>query len=112
SVALIYGLVRDLQVGNVAIFVIVLILWMFILARKHQDIPAGICLGIAVCKPTLAVLFILYFLLKRRFSLVFVSVVTGTSLIFLGLALTGNSLTQFLPDASRGFSLWLNDPSN
>ncbi|MEH1765559.1 glycosyltransferase family 87 protein [Nostoc sp.] len=112
SVALIYGLVYDLQVGNIAIFVVVLILWMFILARKHQDIPAGICLGIAVCKPTLAVLFILYFLLKRRFSLVFVCVVTGTSLIFLGLALTGNSLTQFLPDVSRGFSLWLNDPSN
>ncbi|MEH2340001.1 glycosyltransferase family 87 protein [Nostoc sp.] len=112
SVALIYGLVRDLQVGNIAIFVAVLILWMFILARKHQDIPAGICLGIAVCKPTLAALFILYFLLKRRFSIVFVSVVTGTSLVFLGLALTDNSLTQFLADASRGFPLWLNAPSN
>ncbi|MFW9259918.1 glycosyltransferase family 87 protein [Nostoc sp. CALU 546] len=112
SIALIYGLVRDLQVGNIAIFVAVLILWMFIWAKKNQDIPAGICLGIAVCKPTLAALFILYFLLKRRFCLVFVSVVIGTSLVFLGLALTGNSLTQFLPDASRGFSLWLNDPSN
>ncbi|MEH2254332.1 glycosyltransferase family 87 protein [Nostoc sp.] len=111
SVALIYGLVRDLQVGNLAIFVAVLILWMFILARKHQNIPAGICLGLALCKPTLAALFILYFLLKRRFSLVFVSVVTVTSLVFLGLALTGNSLTQFQSDASRGFSLWLNDPS-
>ncbi|MBC6434744.1 DUF2029 domain-containing protein [Nostoc sp. HG1] len=107
-----YGLVRDLQVGNIAIFVAVLILWMFILARKYQDIPAGICLGIAVCKPTLAALFILYFLLKRRFSLVFASVVTGTSLVFLGLALTDNSLTQFLADASQGFPLWLNDPSN
>ncbi|MEH2384136.1 MAG: glycosyltransferase family 87 protein [Nostoc sp.] len=111
SVALIYGLVDDLHVGNVAIFVAVLILWMFILARKHQDIPAGICLGLALCKPTLAALFVLYFLLKRRFSLVFISVVTVTSLVFLGLALTGNSLTQFLSDASRGFSLWLNDPS-
>ncbi|MEH1831366.1 MAG: glycosyltransferase family 87 protein [Nostoc sp.] len=111
SVALIYGLVRDFQVGNIAIFVAVLILWMFILARKHQDIPAGIFLGLALCKPTLAALFILYFLLKRRFSLVFVSLVTVTSLIFLGLALTGNSLTQFLSDADRGFSLWLNDPS-
>lgn len=112
SAVLIYGLVRDLQVGNIAIFVAVLILWMFIWARKHQDIPAGICLGIAVCKPTLAALFILYFLLKRRVSLVFVSVVTGTSLVFLGLALTGNSLAQFLADANQGFSLWLNDPSN
>jgi Glycosyltransferase family 87 len=112
SVVLIYGLVRDLQVGNIAIFVAILILWMFIWARKNQDIPAGICLGIAVCKPTLAALFILYFLLKRRFSLVFASVVTGTSLVFLGLALTDNSLTQFLSDAARGFSLWLNDPSN
>ena len=111
SVALIYGLVRDLQVGNIAIFVTVLILWMFILARKHQDIPAGICLGLALCKPTLAALFILYFLLKRRFSLVFVSVITVTSLGFLGLALTGNSLTQYQSDAARGFSLWLNDPS-
>jgi hypothetical protein len=112
SISLIYGLVRDLQVGNIAIFVAVLILWMFILARKNQDIPAGICLGIAVFKPTLAALFILYFLLKRRFTLVFVSVVTGTFLVFLGLALTGNYLTQYLPDTARGFSLWLNDPSN
>jgi len=111
SVALIYGLVYDLQVGNVAIFVAVLILWMFIFARKNQDIPAGVCLGLALCKPTLAALFVLYFLLKRRFSLVFVSVITVTSLAFLGLALTGNSLTQFLSDASQGFSLWLNDPS-
>lgn len=111
SVVLIYGVVRDLQVGNVAIFIAVLILWMFIWARKHQDIPAGVCLGLALCKPTLAALFVLYFLLKRRFYLVFVSVVTVTSLAFLGLALTGNSLTQFLSDASHGFSLWQNDPS-
>ncbi|MHC5721124.1 MAG: glycosyltransferase family 87 protein, partial [Nostoc sp.] len=89
SVALIYGLVYDLQVGNVAIFIVVLILWMFIFARKHQDILAGVCLGLALSKPTLAALFVLYFLLKRRFSLVFISVVTVTSLGFLGLALTG-----------------------
>ena len=68
-------------------------------------------MGLALCKPTLAGLFILYFLLKRRFSLVFVSVVTVTSLVFLGLALTGNSLTQFLSDAAQGFSLWQTDPS-
>ncbi|MEH1942931.1 MAG: glycosyltransferase family 87 protein [Nostoc sp.] len=111
SVALIYGLVHDLHVGNLATFVAVLLLWMFILAKKDRDILAGVCLGLAVCKPTLAALFVLYFLLKRRFTLVFVSVVTVTSLGFLGLALTGNTLTQFLPDASRGFSLWLNDPS-
>lgn len=111
SVALIYGVVRDLQVGNIAIFIAVLILWMFILARKHQDIPAGICLGLAVCKPTLAALFVLYFLLKRRLSLVFVSVVTVTFLVFIGLALTGNSLTQFVSDVARGFSLWQNDPA-
>jgi hypothetical protein len=112
SIAFIYGLVRDLQVGNIAIFVAVIILWMFIFMRKHQDIPAGVCLGIAVCKPTLAALFILYFLLKKRFYLVAVSAVIATSLVFLGLALTGNSLTQFISDASRGFPLWLNDPSN
>ncbi|MBN3910049.1 MAG: DUF2029 domain-containing protein [Nostoc sp. NMS1] len=111
STALIYGLVYDLQVGNIALFVAVLILWMFIFARKDRDIPAGICLGLAVCKPTLAALFILYFLLKRRFALVFVSLLTTTSLVFIGLVLTGNSLTQFLSDASYGFSLWLNDPS-
>ncbi|MEA5626303.1 glycosyltransferase family 87 protein [Nostoc sp. UHCC 0251] len=111
SVALIYGLVRDFQVGNIAIFIAVLILWMFIFARKNQDIPAGICLGLALCKPTLAALFVLYFLLKRRFSLVFVSVITVASLAFLGLALTGNSLTQFMSDAARGFSLWQNDPA-
>ncbi|MEH2415991.1 glycosyltransferase family 87 protein [Nostoc sp.] len=111
SSALIYGLVYDLQVGNVAIFIAALILWMFIFARKHQDILAGVCLGLALCKPTLAALFVLYFLLKRRFSLVFVSLITVTSLVFLGLALTGNSLTQFMSDAARGFSLWLNDPS-
>lgn len=112
SVALIYGVVRDLQVGNLAIFIAVLIVWMFIFAKKHQDIAAGILLGIAVCKPTLAVLFIPYFLLKRRFSLVVSCIVTAVVLALIGLAMTGVSLSEFFPDASRGFSLWIKDPSN
>ncbi|OUL27707.1 hypothetical protein BV372_25710 [Nostoc sp. T09] len=112
AVALIYGVIRDLQVGNLAIFIAALVLWMFILAKKNQDIPAGIFLGVAVCKPTLAALFVLYFLLKRRFTLVFLCVITSSFLIFIGLLLTGNSVTEFLPDAARGFSIWINDPSN
>ena len=112
SVAFLYGFVFDLQVGNVATFIAVLLLWMFILARKNRDLPAGILLGIALFKPTLVVLFIPYFIIKKRFSLVFVSIITAIILAWLGLAISGNSLTGFLQDAIRGFPLWLNDPSN
>ncbi|MDZ8053499.1 MAG: glycosyltransferase family 87 protein [Aulosira sp. ZfuVER01] len=112
AVALIFGLIFDLQAGNVATFIAVLLLWMLIFARKQQDIPAGTLLGIAVFKPTLAILFIPYFLLKRRFLLVFTCIVMATFLAIIGLALTGNSLAGFLQDAARGVPLWLNDPSN
>ncbi|OUL24362.1 hypothetical protein BV378_18395 [Nostoc sp. RF31YmG] len=112
AVVLIDGVVRDMQLANITIFVVVFVLWVFILAQKHQDILAGILLGIAVCKPTLALLFIPYFLLKKRFFLVFVSIATAASLTFIGLFLTGNSLIQFLSDASHAFAIWINDPPN
>lgn len=112
SVAFLYGFVFDLQVGNVATFIAMLLLWMFILARKNRDLPAGILLGIALFKPTLVVLFIPYFIIKKRFYLVFVSIITAIILALFGLAISGNSLTGFLQDAIRGFPLWLNDPSN
>ncbi|MEG3879016.1 glycosyltransferase family 87 protein [Microcoleus sp. herbarium7] len=112
SVVLLYGFVFDLQVGNVATFIAVLLLWMFILARNNRDLPAGIFLGIALFKPTLVVLFIPYFIIKKRFYLVFTSIITAISLALFGLAISRNSLTGFLQDAIRGFPLWLNDPSN
>ncbi|MEG4229138.1 glycosyltransferase family 87 protein [Microcoleus sp. N9_A2] len=112
SVAFLYGFVFDLQVGNVATFIALLLLWMFIYARKNQDGIAGVLLGIALFKPTLVILFIPYFLIKRRFQLVFISLLTVTFLAVIGLAVTGNSLTGFIQDATRGFPLWLNDPSN
>jgi hypothetical protein len=112
SVAFLYGFVFDLQVGNVATFIAVLLLWMFILARNNRDLPAGVLLGIALFKPTLVILFIPYFIIKKRFYLVFVSIITALSLALFGLGISGNSLTGFLQDAIRGFPLWLNDPSN
>lgn len=112
SVAFLYGFVFDLQVGNVATFIAVLLLWMFVFARNNRDLPAGVFLGIALFKPTLVVLFIPYFLIKKRFYLVFVSIITALFLALLGLAISGNSLTGFLQDAISGFPLWLNDPSN
>jgi Glycosyltransferase family 87 len=112
SVVLLYGFVFDLQVGNVATFIAVLLLWMFILARNNRDLPAGVLLGIAIFKPTLGVLFIAYFIIKKRFYLVFSSIITAISLATIGLAISGNSLTGFLQDAIRGFPIWLNDPSN
>ncbi|MBE9183501.1 DUF2029 domain-containing protein [Microcoleus sp. LEGE 07076] len=112
SVAFIYGFVFDLQVGNVATFIAVLLLWMFILARNNRNFPAGVLLGIALFKPTLVVLFIPYFIIKKRFDLIFVSIITGIFLALFGLVISGNSLTGFLQDAIRGFPLWLNDPSN
>ena len=112
SVAFLYGFVFDLQVGNVATFIAVLLLWMFILARNHRDLSAGVLLGTALFKPTLVVLFIPYFIIKKRFYLVCVSIITAISLALTGLAISGNSLTGFLQDAIRGFPLWLNDPSN
>lgn len=112
AVALLFGLIFDLQTGNVATFIAVLLLWMLIFAKKDSNIAGGFCLGIALFKPTLAILFIPYLLLKRRFSLVLTSLITASLLGIIGLVLTGNSVTEFLQDAARGVPLWLNDPSN
>ena len=62
---------------------------MFIYAKKNQDVIAGGLLGIAIFKPTLVILFIPYFLIKRRFKLVFISLVTVSFLAVIGLAVTG-----------------------
>lgn len=88
--ALIYGLVFDMRAGNISSFLAALLIWTVILARNGRNATAGVLLGIAAIKPTLSILFIPYFLLKKRFSLVFWCI--ATTLVLATLGLSGKNL--------------------
>jgi hypothetical protein len=110
--ALIHGIVHDLRVGNLSSFLAAILIWTVILAKRGRNAPAGVLLGIAAIKPTLSILFIPYFLLKKRFSLVLWCIATTLVLASIGLIIAGSSVTGFLQDSIQGFPLWLQDPPN
>lgn len=103
---LVYGTTYSLSVGNVAAIVSALVVWSIILAKKGNHALAGILLGISTIKPTLAGLFILYFLFKRRFKLVAVCLLTALILTVIGLVMTGNSIPEFLQLYKQGYKLF------
>lgn len=110
--ALIYGLVFDMRAGNISSFLAALLIWTVILARNGRNATAGVLLGIAAIKPTLSILFIPYFLLKKRFSLVFWCIATTLVLASIGLTISGSSVTDFWEDFTQGLSLFFQDRSN
>ena len=94
--ALIYGLVFDLRVGNIASIITAFLIWTIILAKNGRSLPAGILLGLSTIKPTISLLFIGYFLLKRRWKLVFISLSVSILCFVIGLWIAGISLTEFI----------------
>ena len=110
--ALIYGLVFDMRTGNISSFLAALLIWTVFLAKSGRNAHAGVLLGIAAIKPTLSILFLPYFLLKKRFYLVFWCLATTLVLASIGLIIAGSSVTDFLKDSTQGFPLWLQDPPN
>ena len=110
--ALIYGLVFDMRAGNISSFLAALLIWTVVLAKNGRNATAGVLLGIAAIKPTLSILFIPYFLLKKRFSLVFWCIATTLVLASIGLTISGSSVTDFLEDFTQGLSLFFQNRSN
>jgi hypothetical protein len=103
---LVYGTTYSLSVGNVALIVSTLVIWSIVQAKRGNNILAGLLLGISTIKPTLAVLFILYFLLKKRFKLVIVCGITAVILMGIGLVITGNSIPEFIQLYKQGYELF------
>ena len=69
--ALIYGIVFDLRVGNISSIIVVLLIWAIIFAKEDKNILAGILLALSTIKPTIPFLFFIYFLIKRRWKIIF-----------------------------------------
>lgn len=101
--ALIYGVVFDLRTGNISSIVAVLIVWSIIHSQKHQDFLAGILLGISTVKPTISALFFIYFLLKRRWTILGLCILTSGILTSIGLWLTKNSLSEAIVLYKKGY---------
>lgn len=103
---LVYGTTYSLIVGNIALIVSTLVIWSIVQAKKGRSILAGILLGISTIKPTLAVLFIFYFLIKKRFKLVISCGMTAVILAGIGLVMTGNSIPEFIHLYKQGYELF------
>jgi hypothetical protein len=101
--ALIYGVVFDLRAGNISSIVAVLIVWSIINSKKHQDLLAGVLLGISTIKPTISALFFVYFLLKGRWKILSWGILTSGLLTAIGLWLTGNSLSEAIVLYKKGY---------
>ena len=110
--ALIYGLVFDLRVGNIASIITALLIWTIILAQNGRSLAAGILLGLSTIKPTLSLLFVGYFLLKRRWKIVFISLAVSAICLAIGLWITGISLTEFIKLYKMSYDEWKLFPSN
>jgi hypothetical protein len=102
--ALIYGITFDLRVGNISSVVAALIVWCIITAKKDQDATAGILLGISCIKPTISALFFLYFILKRRWTIVGWGLGCSFLLLFIGVSLTGQSFPELIASYKVGYN--------
>lgn len=106
SCALLFGVTYSLTLGNLAAIVSTLVVWTVILAQKNKNIWAGVLLGISTIKPTTSILFLPYFLWKRRFSLVACSIFVSLILSGIGLFITNNSVFEFLKLFKSGKEIW------
>ena len=61
----------------------------FVLLQKGKDVPAGLCLGLALFKPQVAVPLLLIFLLRKRWAVVAGGAVTGAVLGWLSVMAVG-----------------------
>src|SRR5208282_590804 len=71
SVAAISSFCTTLRNGQLGILVIALVLASMLLEEKNRHVAAGLLLGAAMIKPTIAGPFAIAFLVRRRFSALF-----------------------------------------
>lgn len=93
----IFGVTSNLSLGQFSSITASLVLWSIIYARRNGDILSGVLLGFSMIKPTLSILFIIYFLAKRRFLLVGSCLLITSILGVIGLFMSKNmNILDFL----------------
>jgi alpha-1,2-mannosyltransferase len=75
--------------GQISNFLLLLVVGCWILGRNHKDIGAGILIAIACSLKLFCGLFLVYFLIIRRFKLFISAVVTGIFLFILTFIMFG-----------------------
>lgn len=109
---IIYGTMFSVINGNLSSSLAALIVWIFIFVKREKNIWAGILLGITTIKPTLSLLFCLYFLLKRRFTLIFWCLVTCFVLVIWGLYLVQTPPWEIIINYREGYNLFMQNHFN
>lgn len=94
--SLIYGVTWSVRLGNISVIVSSLIVWTVILAKNGKNALAGVLLGASMLKPTLSLLFMIFFLLKKRFVLLGWSLATALTLTSIGLWMCNTSVVEFV----------------
>ncbi|MBF2026603.1 MAG: DUF2029 domain-containing protein [Oscillatoriales cyanobacterium C42_A2020_001] len=87
----IFGATLNLSLGQFSSIAVCFLVWSIFYAKKGENAIAGLLLGISTIKPTLSVLFIPYFLFKKRYLLIFTSLLTSSALAVVGLWMSGNT---------------------
>lgn len=103
---LIYGTTYNVRVGNISGILAAVLVWFVVLAKQNKSIAAGILLGITTLKPPLSVLFLVYFLVKKRYRLVLTAMATSAILVVAGLLITHNFSLDFLRLYQMDYALW------
>ncbi len=106
---------RDaLRASQVSPLIFLLIVAAFVLGRYKRDVAAGFALFLAASKPTFVPLYILYYLIRRRWRLVVAFIVSSAFFTIVPLALTQRPILGYM---SEWFSMLgtanggVNDPS-
>ncbi len=74
---------REIELGQVNIFIFFLLITMIKASLKKNDIKAGLFLGLSIAFKPYGLVFLPYFLLKKRFKLI----ASGLSTVLIGLIL-------------------------
>ena len=84
-------LTRNLRVGQINLVIFFLILLSLYFDKKNKIFPASFFLMIAVFIKIYPALFILYYVLQKRWKFLWYSIISGTALISLSVVLNGFS---------------------
>jgi len=88
-----------IAVGNVSILGIALCTIAFWASTRQKDILAGTLIALSAClKPQLGALFLLYYLLRRRWRIVWVAVAVGSAVFVVGVLRLGIAGTPWWKD--------------
>ncbi len=99
-----FPLLYALKLGQTSIMVYLLVCLIFYCTLKKKDYLAGIFLGVIITLKYSPLLFLLYFLYRKRYTLVISSAVTTGSLFLLSLLIYGLPLHEQYWDYLSEFS--------